>query len=352
MSESDHEAPLELGDRAFAPGERGSVELPVGHLITHELVSVTVHVRRGFEPGPTLLLVAALHGDEINGIEIIRRLLRVPMRHLRGNLISVPVANLPAFLTRSRYMPDRRDLNRLFPGSPKGSLGARLACVFSQELIPLATHAIDLHTGALNRPNLPQIRICPGDEEALRLARLFGAPAIIESLLREGSFRECCAREKRTCLMFEGGEAQILDPFPVRTGLRGILGVMRGLGMLRVPRHGRPPRNLVHCRETYWERAPRGGIFAPAVEMGRIVKKGDLLGKVGDPFGPSRSTIRSEHEGIVIGRTKDAVVDEGDGLFHIGATECLDAAAQSIEAVANELNHQLDQPVFDDDLRD
>jgi len=340
---------LQLGDWVFHLGDRGKVDLPVGHLITHEMVNLNVHVRRGTEPGPRLLIVAALHGDEINGIEIVRLLLRRKMTSLRGDLLMLLGTNLPAFLFRSRYLPDRRDLNRLFPGSPTGSLGARLAHVITSELVPLATHAIDLHTGAVNRPNLPQIRIDGALEENLDLARAFAAPAVIEAALRPGSLREAIGLAGIPCLMFEAGEAEILDPASVRIGLRGILRVMRHLGML-------PPSKSLRrnhwepaiCTRTAWERAPRGGIFVPNVEMGRAVEVGTILGKIGDPFNPVRTLVRATRAGIVIGRAKNAVVDEGDGLFHIGVTECLESATEAVAAAREQHEYELDQQVFDD----
>ncbi len=351
MKAPDSSEELVLGDQSFLPGDRGIVQIPVGHLITHEMVRLTVHVRRGERPGPRLLLCAALHGDEINGVEVVRRLLSRKMRSLRGDLIAIPVANLPAFLSRSRYLPDRRDLNRLFPGSAGGSFGARLARILT-ELSKQCTHGIDLHTGAVNRPNLPQIRFASGNAETMEMARAFGAPVMIESTVREGSFREIFASADKPMLMFEGGEAEILDPAPVRIGLRGIVNVMRHLEMLAPARFPAPHPEPALCLESWWERAPRGGIYAPSVEMGAIVKPGTILGKVGDPFGLTKTTIRSERAGIVIGRAKNAVVDEGDGIFHIAATDSLRNAARTIAATKTNLDQELDQAVFDDALED
>ncbi len=344
--------PLVIGEHAFKPGEHGTVLLPVGHLITHELVNLTVHVRRGRKPGPRLLVTAAVHGDEINGVEVVRRLLARKMRNLAGDLVLIPIVNLPAFLARSRYLPDRRDLNRLFPGSSTGSFGARLARLLSYGIARHCTHGIDLHTGAVNRPNLPQIRFSPDVSENAALAQAFGAPVMISSPIREGSFREVFSRKGKPQLMFEGGEAGNLEPASVRLATDGVLSVMRHLGMLRPLKKPRARPHPVLCRETYWERAPRGGLFMPSLELGKVVKKGMLLGEIGDPLGTETSPIHAGQEGVIIGRARNAVIDEGDGIFHIGLTDKLHRVVDTIEAAEAELDHALDHPVFDDALED
>ncbi len=348
----DFAKPLVLGEHALLPGERQTVKLPVGHQITHEVVDLTVHVRRGEQPGPRLLVTAAMHGDEINGVEVVRRLLALKMRHLAGDLLLVPIVNLPAFLSRSRYLPDRRDLNRLFPGSSTGSLGARLARLLTRDIASQCTHGIDLHTGAVNRPNLPQVRFSEEVEGAREMAEAFGAPVMIASAVRSGSFREIFTRRSKPQLMFEGGEAEILEPASVRLGIKGVISVMRLLGMLPSSSKASNRPAPVLCVDTYWERAPRGGLFLPSVHLGAIVKKGTILGKIGDPFGRRKTTIRADDEGVVIGRARNAVIDEGDGIFHVGLTHRLKAVAKRIEAAEAELDHSLDHPVFDEELED
>ena len=180
----------ELGGCDVPPGSRHSIDLPVGSMTGHAPVILPVEVLRGKQDGPVLLVTACLHGDEINGTEIVRRLLRAPaLKRLRGTLIAAPVLNMPAFLARSRYLPDRRDLNRLFPGASSGSLGARLARVIMRDLVSRCDAMIDLHTGTANRPNLPQIRVSPDDPASMKLARSFGAPVILVAQRREGSLR-------------------------------------------------------------------------------------------------------------------------------------------------------------------
>lgn len=311
--------PVKLGNQSFLPGDRGEADLPIGSLIDYQPVTMNVHVHRGRKAGPTLLLTAGIHGDELIGVEILRRLLHsTRLRSLRGTLIVVPVVCMPAFLSRTRYLPDRRDLNRLFPGSPDGSLGGRLAATFTQEVVPLADYAIDFHAGASGRPNLPQIRISPGDPRNLELAKAFMPPVVIETGLREGSLRSVFSKKKIPSLLFEGGEAFRLDPSCVRFGLRGVFSVMQHLEMLPVSRRKTEPKTrTVTASGTSWVRAPQGGLFTPLVELGNAIAPGQKLGLVGDPFGRHETPVTSELEGVVIGMNREATADEGDALFHI-----------------------------------
>ncbi len=344
---------LVIGGRPFAPGESGTVNLPIGHLITHEMVSMPVHVFRGRKSGPSLFVSAAIHGDETNGVQISRHLMASgSLKRLKGDLLIVPVVNLLAFMARSRYLPDRRDLNRLFPGSATGSFGARLARVFYQEVVKNCQYGIDLHTGAVNRPNLPQIRIDRSVEGILEVARAFQAPIIINSPSREGSLRDLMAKSGRMIMLYEAGEALSLDRGSVRVGVRGVLSVMRYLEMLPPDRHPRKGRSSVLATTSSWERAPRGGILTPLIEMGKAVEVGSLLGSIGDPFTAQETQMYSSVDGIVIGRAKQAVVDEGDGVFHIASTRDPEKAERQIGRSGEELDETFDQPVFDDPMTD
>ncbi|MEZ5305496.1 MAG: succinylglutamate desuccinylase/aspartoacylase family protein, partial [Verrucomicrobiales bacterium] len=347
-------APLQIGSRSFLPGESGMVGLEVGHLITHEPVVIPVHVRRGRRSGKAVFISAALHGDELNGVEIIRRLLRTKLiRRLRGTLIAVPVVNVPAFAARSRYLPDRRDLNRLFPGSRSGSLGARLAKAFATEVARHCDAGIDLHTGAVNRPNLPQVRVTAGVDGARDLAKAFGAPVAIESATRPGSLREMMG--DKPLLTYEAGEALRLDASAIRFGLRGVLDALRHLGLLPPERNPSPPAKVIFARDSYWERAPRGGIFTPLVPLGKAVSPGEPIGFVADPFGGEggeETRVFPREEGIVIGRTNQAIADEGDGLFHIALTRNPERAERLIRKSGGDLDESEDHPVSDDPLAD
>lgn len=334
MSGSANEADvLTVGGQDFRPGQKGVVELPIGSLIDYQPVTMSVHVRRGRRPGPSLLLTAGIHGDELIGVEILRRLLKSRrLGGLRGTLIVVPVVCMPAFLSRSRYLPDRRDLNRLFPGTPDGSLGGRLAAAFTEEVVSNCTHAIDFHAGAAGRPNLPQIRVSPGDQGGYEMARAFQPPVIFETGQREGSLRSLFARKQIPCILYEAGEAFRLNSSAVRYGLRGVTSVMRHLEMLPPPRAKKEPRiRTVEATGTTWVRAPQGGLFTSRVDLGNAITSGTKLGYVGDPFGRHVTPVISEMDGIVIGINREGTADEGDALFHIATTRNPERAEAHIQ---------------------
>ncbi len=337
---------FELGGQAVLPGETRQISLSVGTFSTHEELMVQATVIHGKKPGPVLLIMGCVHGDEFNGAEIIRRALRSKqIFKLKGTLIAVPIVNRPGFISRSRYMPDRRDLNRLFPGSAKGPLGGRLAKVITDSLIQKSDCVIDFHTGAVNRENLPQIRINPDDERALELAKAFGSPMILSSKIIEGSVRSACHSLGKTSLLFEGGEALRFDGASIRYGVQGIVAVMRSLGMLPQLKSKKisPQKKTVLSYQSYWERAPEGGLFIPLQVQGKAVREGDLLGLIGDPQGDQEVEIRAKLAGIIIGRTNEAVADEGDGLFHIAKSANLVAAESTIIKSTDAMAYELDE---------
>ena len=325
--------PLTINGITFSPGTRTTVELPAGRLYTHTPMTIPVHVIRGKKSGPRLFISAAIHGDEINGVEIIRRLLKLPaLKRLKGTIIAVPIVNIHGLINHSRYLPDRRDLNRSFPGSEKGSFAARLAHLFMQEIVSQSTHGIDLHTGAIHRDNLPQIRANLDDEETDKLARAFDVPVIISSNLRDGSLRESAGTYGIPMLLYEAGEALRFDEVSIRAGVKGIINVMRTLEMLP-PTRSKSKKNIepVVARSSSWVRAPDSGILRTMVALGSRVKKNTLLGMVADPFGDAETSISSTCSGIVIGRTNLPLINEGDALFHIARFEHVDEAADKLE---------------------
>ncbi len=327
------EAPLRIGGTDVLPGERVTLDLPVAHLYTHGELTMPVCVVRGRKAGPRLFVCAAIHGDEINGVEIIRRLLRMkPIQRLHGTLIAVPIVNVFGFISHSRYLPDRRDLNRSFPGSDKGSLAARLSELFMREVVSNSTHGIDLHTGAFHRSNLPQVRArldCPGVDA---MARAFGAPVIVDAELRDGSLRQAVYARNIPLVAYEGGEALRFDEVAIRAGLRGILGVMHALDMLPSSYKPRPMSKPVVALDSGWVRAPESGILRMQASLGAHVSEGDLLGTLGDPFGENEVEVRAPGAGIVIGRINIPLINEGDALFHIAQFERTHRAAETVEA--------------------
>ncbi|MCC7076301.1 MAG: succinylglutamate desuccinylase/aspartoacylase family protein [Acidimicrobiia bacterium] len=301
------------------PGRRARIDLNVARLPTGTWLSLPVTVLHGTRPGPTLGLTAALHGNEINGIEIIRRVLEdTEPRSLAGTVVAVPIVNVFGFLNESRYLPDRRDLNRAFPGSPRGSMAARLAHLVMTEVIGRCSHAIDLHTGAAGRMNHPQIRADLTAPETLRCAEAFAAPLLIHAGTRDGSLREAARERGIPMLLYEGGEAQRFDEKPIRLGTEGVRRLMSHLGMLDAPLP--PAIPPVTVRSTRWVRAGRAGIFLSEVELGTHVERGAGLGRIVDAFGESALRVRTPVPGVVIGHSLDPVVHRGDALVHVGVT--------------------------------
>jgi predicted deacylase len=323
--------PLNIGDTQINPGERVSVSLPVADLYTSTSVNMPVKVICGRKAGPVLFVSAAIHGDELNGVEIIRRLLkRKVLRSLRGTLLAVPIVNVHGFLDQSRYLPDRRDLNRSFPGSPKGSIAARLANIFTKQILSNADYGIDLHTGAINRSNLPQIRANLDDQQTLDIAKAFGAPVIVNSNIRDGSLRECASDRGVPILVYEAGEALRFDETSIRGGIRGILNVMRHIGMLpesKTPKHVTP----IVARSTQWVRAASSGIVSGKVKLGSLVKNGQQLATISDPLGEDEESMVAPFDGIVIGRSNLPLAHEGDALFNLSSFADVPKAADIVE---------------------
>ena len=322
-----------IGGTRVPPASRTTIDLPVADLYTHATLTMPVHVIRGRRAGPTVCVSAAIHGDELNGVEIIRRLLRLPaMRNLAGTLIAVPIVNVHGFLRHSRYLPDRRDLNRCFPGSEHGSVAARLAHVFVTEILAQADYAIDLHTGAVHRPNLPQIRANLDDEQTRLLSEAFGCPLMVNAGLREGSLREYAASQGVPMLLYEAGEALRFDEFCIRAGVRGITGVLRQLGMLARRGRRKPPAPPVLALDSNWVRAPESGILRSLVDLGARVTKGQPLALVADPFGEQEVEVEADHAGIVIGRSNLPLAHAGDALYHVAGVQGARAVADRVEA--------------------
>jgi len=326
-------APFTINSTRIAPGECACIELPVARLYTDTPVNLRVEVVHGRQPGPVLLVCAAIHGDELNGVEICRRLVhQTLLSRLHGTLLIVPVVNVFGFIEKTRYLPDRRDLNRCFPGSAKGSLGSRLAYLFRKQLLKRATHAIDLHTGAIHRTNLPQIRADLDNQAALEMARAFGAPVILDSSLRDGSLRASASDEGIPLILYEAGEGLRLDETAIRAGIRGIRAVMRHLRMLpeRKRSHGRQIVPVM-ARRSFWVRSEQDGLLLSKVKLGDRVNEGQVLAYLTHPFQSQPTPLLAKAAGIVIGATQIPLVNEGEALFHIAEFERLHRAAHAVE---------------------
>ena len=328
------------------PGTRASIDLPAGYLYTHTPLSIPVHVVHGRKQGPCLVVSAAVHGDEINGVEIIRRMLRLPaLRRLSGTLVAVPVVNVLGFVGRSRYLPDRRDLNRCFPGNDRGSVAARLAWLFRTEVLSRASHVVDLHTAAIHRDNLPQIRADLDDAGAEALARAFGVPVVIHSPIPDGSLRSAARNLEVPAVTFEGGEALRFDESAIRAGLRGLQRVMRHLGMLAASRSGRKPAESQYIADSSsWVRASQDGILRAVVALGDRVRRGQPLGWISDPFGDREAVVAANAPGLVIGRTNLPLVHQGEALFHIARFDQVGRVYRDMARYSEALENEEDWP--------
>ena len=335
MTETTRNRSIVVGDVEIRPGQRISVDLPVAKLYTATSLSMPVKVVCGRRAGPVLFVSAAIHGDELNGVEIIRRLLqRRALRSLRGTLLAVPIVNVHGFIEQSRYLPDRRDLNRSFPGSARGSIAGRLAHTFLNEIVLKSDFGLDLHTGAIDRANLPQIRANLEEERLESMARAFGAPVVVNATLRDGSLRACAADHDIPVVVYEAGEALRFDELSIRAGVQGIIRVMRELGML--PALKKPPakRETVIARTTRWVRAPTSGIVTHMTALGSRVIEGGRLAVICDPLGDTEEVVKAPFDGIVIGASRKPLAYEGDALFHLADFRSVGRAENAVEEFA------------------
>ncbi len=324
-------ADFELGGISVPPGGRANIDIPLSLLYDHTPMAMNVTVVHGRRPGPVLFLTAAVHGDEINGTEIIRRVLNLSaVRSLRGTVLAIPVVNVYGFISLTRYLPDRRDLNRSFPGSPTGSLASQLAHTILTQVISRCTHGIDLHTGAIHRANLPQVRGDISNPNVRAMAESFGVPVILNAALRDGSLRKAGIDEGIPVLVFEGGEALRFDESVIRAGVKGVARVMESLDMIR-RRPARAPTKSFLARKSAWVRAPAGGILRTSRRLGASVQEGDLMGMIGDPYGEQDAPVISTADGIVIGISNLPVVNQGDALFNVALISDSDAASEAVD---------------------
>jgi uncharacterized protein len=321
--------PVQVAGSTVPPGRRQLVEVPVARLPTATSLNLPILVLNGLRPGPKVWLSAVVHGDELNGLEIIRRVVEATRpRRLAGTLLAVPIVNVFGMLTETRYLPDRRDLNRSFPGNPNGSLASRLAHLFMTNVVAACDMGIDLHTGSDHRFNMPQIRGDLEDPATRAMAEAFAAPVSIHSPLRDGSLREACRRRGIPIVVYEGGEAHRFNETAITAGVDGVLRVLDDLGM----RTGDVPpadRDTVIVRHTQWVRARRTGILRTTVRAGQLVVRGEALGIIADAIGESRATMKAPFEGVVIGHTRHPLVNRGDALWHLAD---LDPAATGTAA--------------------
>jgi predicted deacylase len=307
-----------LGETILA-GESKTIEVDIAKLQTMTKLKIPVIIERSKTAGPVVLFTAAIHGDEINGTEIVRKIITSKLNKPKcGTIICIPVVNIFGFINQKREFPDNRDLNRVFPGSKNGSLASRFAYFLVNEIIPNVDYVIDFHAGGASRFNAPQIRIIQNNVELKELATIFNAPFTLYSSNIAGSFRNMCFKNGVKILLFEGGKSLDINDFVTNVGLNGVKRFLNYLRML-------PPKIAIENNETKtifiekstWIRANNSGMFHGLVTIGSFVKKGTILAIISDPFGKKEYKLKATTDGFIINVNDAPIVYQGDAVFHI-----------------------------------
>lgn len=301
------------------PGESKELSFDVANLHTASSVDVPIIIERAKKPGPTVLFTAGIHGDEVNGVEIVRQLIAKGINKPKcGSVICIPVINIFGFINLSRDFPDGRDLNRVFPGSKDGSLASRVAYKLMNEILPVVDFTVDFHTGGSNRFNSPQVRIVKNNTTLDDLATIFGAPFVLYSKNLNKSFRNTCYKLGKPMLLYEGGKSLHIDDDITNTAVNGSKRILSHLGMLRSSfKVSKPKRACVFIEESRWQRANFSGMFKASVAISTKVKKGQLIGNITDPYGKFNHFVKAEFSGYIINVNHAPVVYQGDALYHI-----------------------------------
>jgi predicted deacylase len=307
---------FELNGLSVKPGSHRLIELDIARLPSGTLIQMPVHVFHSRQQGPVVMLSGGLHGDEVNGIETVRRMVESDaLRKLRaGTVLALPIINVYGFIHFSRDVPDGKDVNRSFPGNSEGSLASIVAWNITHHLLPLIDFGIDFHTGGASRTNHPQLRFAKGDELGETVARAFRAPFLLQSGLIQGSLRAAAQELGKSVVVFEGGESLRLDEYSIKTGIQGIKNVLSEYGMI-TPRKARGRSTF--CSESHWVRAEVSGLFISRKFAGQKVKEGQILGVINSPYGEYSLKVKSPYDGHIIGHNNFPLIHRGDALFHI-----------------------------------
>ncbi len=307
-----------LGE-TIAQGESKEVSFNIAKLHTQSNIDVPVLVERSKNPGPTVLITAGIHGDEVNGVEIVRQIIAKGInKPSKGTVICIPVINVFGFIHMDREFPDGRDLNRVFPGSKSGSLASRVAHKLVTEIVPHADLILDFHTGGADRFNSAQIRIKAGEEELENLAMLFGAPFVLNSKNLRKSFRNTCYKMGIPILLFEGGKSFYIDTTITNTGVNGAKRILNHMGMLAKKfKVSRPKKKCIFIQNSKWIRASHSGMFRASAKINQQVSKGDVIGHITDPFGKFHYYVKAPNDGYIFNVNESPIVYQGDALFHI-----------------------------------
>ena len=310
---------LNILGEAIPLGERRELNFNVAKLHTRTTLEVPVIIERSKKSGPTILFTAGIHGDEVNGVEIVRQIIAKGINKPKcGTIICIPVINIFGFLNMDREFPDGRDLNRVFPGTKSGSLASRVAYKLINDIVPKVDLIIDFHTGAANRFNAPQIRIVAENIKLKKLAKIFGAPFVVYSKNLNKSFRNTCSKLGIPMLLFEGGKSFYFDTNITNTGVNGAKRILHHLGMLHVKFSiSKPKKKCVIIAESRWIRAKYSGMFKASVAINESVNKGDVIGHITGPFGKFHHSIKAKNSGYIFNVNEAPIVNQGDALFHI-----------------------------------
>lgn len=313
-----NDQPFILNKKKIELGQNENVQLHVARLPSGTVINLRIHVFRSKNPGPTLLIMGGVHGDEINGIETVRRMVEDRMFHnlKKGSVIAIPLLNVYGFINFSRDASDGKDVNRSFPGSSKGSLASRVASALTRNVLPLVDVGLDFHTGGSARYNFPQIRFSNKHPESFELAKAFAAPYIVGKPAIDKSLRKVMIGQNKPHLVFEGGESLRYDGFSIVNGIAGTQRLMKHLGMIKKAPEAK--RKIIVFEKSSWVRANRSGLFRWTQQSGAKVSKGESLGFINDPYGDSKNTVLAHKDGFIIGHNNAPVVSAGDALFHIG----------------------------------
>ncbi|MBN8701585.1 MAG: succinylglutamate desuccinylase/aspartoacylase family protein [Bacteroidetes bacterium] len=306
-----------INGHTIKPGQFLEANLNTYRLPTRTFIEIPVHVFRSIHTGPTALFIAGMHGDEINGIEILRRLIRqgVLQKLVKGSVIVIPIINIVSFISGSRELPDGRDLNRCFPGTQSGSLGSRMAYDLMKEIVPQIDFGVDFHTGGAQINNFPQTRCVFDDEQSLAYANMFSAPFTLNSPYRDKTFRKEASKKGKSILVYEAGESMRFNSLAINEGIKGCLRLLKQMEMLDTNVEERETKLL---KESKWVRARMAGLFATHKRYGSSVTKGEVIGYIADPYGDTEIQLKAPESGYIVGVNNQPVINEGDALIHIG----------------------------------
>jgi uncharacterized protein len=308
---------VKIANQEIKPGEFKEIKINIARLPSHTVIETPIYVSRGLEEGPVLALMAGMHGDEINGLEIVRRILDSNLHQpKRGTVVCMPVVNVYGFLNFSREVPDGKDVNRSFPGNKNGSLASRVAYHLTREIIPFIDYGIDFHTGGAMRTNYPQVRAMLNNQSNVELAKAFNAPFTLDSPFRPNSLRKEASKKGKNIIVYEGGESLRFDQHAIEEGIAGTLRLMRHLNMIDWATEAKEESKIIW--NSTWIRAKYAGLFQSMVQSGQLVHKGEWVGTITDPFGEFKEKILSPETAYVIGLNNIPVINAGDALMHLG----------------------------------